>query len=52
MNKLTIASIYETRKTIAWASYMGKIMADTIKRAAGSFSDLAHAMKKIKRTSR
>ncbi len=48
MTKLTTASIYETAKAIAWATYVGKIMADTIKRGMVSFSALAQAMKKVK----
>jgi len=49
LNKLTTASIYETAKSIAWTSYVAKIMADAIKRSMVSFSDLAYAMRKVAR---
>lgn len=48
MTKLVKASIYETAKSIAWTSYVARIMADTIRKGMVSFSDLARAMYKVK----
>lgn len=49
MTKLTTASIYETAKSIAWTSYVTKLLASAIEKGTTSFSALAQVMKKVAR---
>jgi len=48
MTKLIKASIYETAKSIAWASYVAKVLAEAVRLSTVSFSALAQVMKKVK----
>ena len=48
MNKLITAGIYETAKSIAWASYVSRLLARAMEKGAASFSALAQVIKKVK----
>lgn len=48
MTKLEVASLYEGVKSIAWTTYVSKLLADAMKLGAVSFSKLAQTMRVIK----